>query len=200
MSGGSTHAARRSAPRRVRRPPAAWSRKQWGHAEQLLKLAELHGEGRLADAAGLGRSRHLVQASTWPGVSFSLSWEVESGDGFERFGRGAVAQAVGQRLEPRGILGLQRQRSATASRQRSATASRQRWGRLRRSAGRLVRAVTAAGCVTRRARWRAWRSALLAPAPKRTVSNCLIRRMDSLCVGIPPVHRVRWRHWKPGHC
>jgi len=39
----------------------------------------------------------------------------------------------------------------------------------------------------------------LAPAQKRIVSNCLIRRMDSLCLGIPPLHRLRWRHWKPGH-
>ena len=41
---------------------------------------------------------------------------------------------------------------------------------------------------------------VLAPAPKCIVSNCLIRRMDSLCVGIPPLHRLRWRHWTPGHC
>jgi len=26
------------------------------------------------------------------------------------------------------------------------------------------------------------------PTPKRIVTNCLIRRMDSLCVGIPPLH------------
>jgi len=39
----------------------------------------------------------------------------------------------------------------------------------------------------------------LAPAPKRIVSNFLIRRMDSLCLGIPHLHRLRWRHWKPGH-
>ena len=41
---------------------------------------------------------------------------------------------------------------------------------------------------------------VLAPAPKCIVSNCLIRRMDSLCVGIPPLHRLRWRHWTPAHC
>ena len=39
----------------------------------------------------------------------------------------------------------------------------------------------------------------LAPAPKRNASNCRTRRMDSLCVGIPPLHRLRWQHWKPGH-
>ncbi|MGA9866038.1 MAG: IS5 family transposase [Acetobacteraceae bacterium] len=41
---------------------------------------------------------------------------------------------------------------------------------------------------------------VLAPAPKCNPSNCRIRRMDSLCVGIPPLHRLRWRHWKPGQC
>ena len=39
---------------------------------------------------------------------------------------------------------------------------------------------------------------LLAPAPKCIVNKCRIRRMDSLCVGIPPLHRLRWRHWRPG--
>jgi hypothetical protein len=38
------------------------------------------------------------------------------------------------------------------------------------------------------------------PAPKCIVSNCLIRRMNSLCVGIPPLHRMRRRHWTLGHC
>jgi hypothetical protein len=34
----------------------------------------------------------------------------------------------------------------------------------------------------------------LAPAPKCIISNCLIRRMDSLDLGIPPLHRLRWRY------
>ena len=32
---------------------------------------------------------------------------------------------------------------------------------------------------------------MLAPALKRIESNCLMRRMDSLCVGIPPLRRLR---------
>ena len=40
---------------------------------------------------------------------------------------------------------------------------------------------------------------VLAPAPKCNASNCRIRRMVSLSVGIPSLHRLRWRHWTPGH-
>ncbi len=46
-------------------------------------------------------------ASRWLGLVEGC--EVEIGDGFERLGRGAVAQAVWQHFEPSGILGLQRQ-------------------------------------------------------------------------------------------
>jgi len=43
----------------------------------------------------------------------------------------------------------------------SLTASHHRWGRLRRSAGRRGRLATGAGCARWRARYRAWRLALL---------------------------------------
>jgi len=82
----------------------------------------------------------------------------------------------------------------------STTASRQRWGRLRRSAERLVRAMAAAGCVMQRARWRAWRSALLSacsPSGLRplgmalfsvTVTHCsrVFIRRPAACAGFRP--------------